>query len=91
MAAILVGNQEAERRKQVSVQQNSKTDCHKITLACRSFLNRDGKKLSGSMFVIDSTKAKEIESISVYPEEAETLFQENSHFRVLAFGNRFRE
>ena len=48
----------------------------------RSFLERKGKKLSGSMFVIQSTKAKEIEELSVFPEEKETLFTCNSHFKV---------
>merc|ERR1712086_1025782 len=49
----------------------------------QTFLKTEGKKLIGSMFVIDSSKAKEIEDLSVYPEEKETLFTCNSHFKVV--------
>ena len=37
------------------------------------------------MFMIQSKKAKEIEQLSVYEEEEETLFGCNSHFKVLRF------
>ena len=50
-----------------------------------NFVDKSGANLSGSMFVIESTKAKEIEQLSVFPEEQETLFGCNSHFQTLRF------
>ena len=48
-----------------------------------NFVDKQGAKLIGSMFVIESSNAKEIDLLSVYPEEQETLFGCNSHFQVL--------
>ena len=53
----------------------------KQTVAGR-FLKSEGSKLTGSIFVIHSKKAKEIELLSVFEEERETLFGCNSHFKV---------
>ena len=55
----------------------------KKQLVTYTFLERDGMKLLGSLFVIHSTKAKQIEELSVIPEEEEVLFGCNSHFRVM--------
>ena len=46
------------------------------------FLAREGSKLCGSIFVIHSSKAKQIELLSVYEEEEETLFGCNSFFKA---------
>lgn len=42
------------------------------------------KKPFGTLFVIDSISGKEIEDLSIYPDEAEVLFKMNSFFRVEA-------
>ena len=46
-------------------------------------MDKQDTKLIGSMFVIESSKAKQIDLLSVFPEEQETLFGCNSHFQVL--------
>jgi len=38
----------------------------------------------GTLFVIESISGKEIEDLSIYPDEAEVLFKMNSFFRVEA-------
>merc|ERR1719171_2160577 len=48
-----------------------------------TFLDRyPGRKLSGSLFVIDSNTAKDIRHFSAIPGEEEVLFPPNSQFRV---------
>jgi hypothetical protein len=41
-----------------------------------------GRKLSGSLFVIDSITAKDIRHFSTFPSEEEVLFPPNSQFKV---------
>lgn len=41
-----------------------------------------GRKLSGSLFVIDSITAKDIRHFSAIPSEEEVLFPPNSQFKV---------
>ena len=41
-----------------------------------------GRKLSGSLFVIDSITGKDIRHFSAYPSEEEVLFPPNSQFKV---------
>ena len=41
-----------------------------------------GRKLSGSLFVIDSITAKDIRHFSAIPDEEEVLFPPNSQFKV---------
>ena len=41
-----------------------------------------GRKLQGSLFVIDSIAAKDIRHFSAIPSEEEVLFPPNSQFKV---------
>jgi hypothetical protein len=41
-----------------------------------------GRKLQGSLFVIDSISGKDIRHFSAFPNEEEVLFAPNSQFRV---------
>ena len=50
--------------------------------ATLEFVNTDGRKLSGSLFVIDSITAKDIRHFSAIPSEEEVLFPPNSQFKV---------
>jgi len=43
-----------------------------------------GNTLLGTFFIIESISGKEIEELSVYPQEKEVLFKMNSFFRVEA-------
>jgi hypothetical protein len=44
--------------------------------------NLPGRKLQGSLFVIDSITAKDIRHFSAIPSEEEVLFPPNSQFKV---------
>ena len=44
--------------------------------------NLPGRKLQGSLFVIDSMTAKDIRHFSAIPDEEEVLFPSNSQFKV---------
>jgi len=46
------------------------------------FVNTSGRKLSGSIFVIDSITGKDIRHFSAEPSEEEVLFPPNSQFKV---------
>ena len=46
------------------------------------FVNRSGRNLSGSLFIIDSITAKDIRHFSAIPSEEEVLFPPNSQFKV---------
>jgi len=50
--------------------------------ATLEFVNTSGRKLSGSLFVIDSITAKDIRHFSAIPSEEEVLFPPNSQFKV---------
>jgi hypothetical protein len=50
--------------------------------ATLDFVNISGRKLSGSLFVIDSITAKDIRHFSAIPSEEEVLFPPNSQFKV---------
>ena len=55
----------------------------KKQLATLDFVNvLPGRKLSGSLFVIDSITAKDIRHFSAIPAEEEVLFPPNSQFKV---------
>ena len=52
-------------------------------LATLEFVDRlPGRKLQGSLFVIESITAKDIRQFSSFPNEEEVLFAPNSQFRV---------
>jgi hypothetical protein len=52
-------------------------------LAILEFVDRlPGRKLQGSLFVIESITAKDIRQFSSFPNEEEVLFAPNSQFRV---------
>ena len=50
--------------------------------ATLEFVNTSGRRLSGSIFVIDSITAKDIRHYSAIPSEEEVLFPPNSQFKV---------
>ena len=55
----------------------------KKQMATLEFVNvLPGRKLSGSLFVIDSITAKDIRHFSAIPSEEEVLFPPNSQFKV---------
>ena len=55
----------------------------KKQMATLEFVNvLPGRKLSGSLFVIDSITAKDIRHFSTIPSEEEVLFPPNSQFKV---------
>ena len=55
----------------------------KKQMATLDFLNLlPGRKLQGSLFVIDSITAKDIRHFSAIPDEEEVLFPPNSQFKV---------
>jgi hypothetical protein len=51
-------------------------------MATLGFVNISGRKLEGSLFVIDSITAKDIRHFSAIPSEEEVLFPPNSQFKV---------
>eukprot|EP00971_Amphidinium_carterae_P130785 2590737-Amphidinium_carterae.1 len=59
------------------------TSCTKKQQVILSFLDKlPGRKLQGSVLVIDSTTAKDISHVSEYPHEEEVLLPPNSQFEV---------
>ena len=48
-----------------------------------NFVDKQGSKLRGSLFIIESNKGKLISSFSAYEAEDEVLFDANSQFQVL--------
>ena len=54
----------------------------KKQMATLEFVNISGRKLSGSLFIIDSITAKDIRHFSAIPSEEEVLFPPNSQFKV---------
>ena len=55
----------------------------KRQLSTLEFVNvHPGRRLQGSMFIIQSISAKDIRHFSQYPDEEEVLFPPNSQFRV---------
>ena len=55
----------------------------KKQIATSDFVNKlPGRKLQGSLFIIDSITAKDIRHFSAFPSEEEVLFPPNSQFTV---------